>query len=495
MRQIVAVRGKVSRIAVETGWRLGESRVRVLKFSARFLALAPNVSTESLAGSERRAALSLACIFALRMLGLFMIYPVFAPWARHLPDATAVTIGLTLGVYGLTQALLQIPFGFLSDRIGRKRVIAAGLVLFAVGSVIAALSPSIYGIMLGRVLQGAGAVGSTLLALAADLTLEEHRTKAMAIIGMTIGLAFGLAVVLGPVFNGWIGVRGIFWLTAALAGSGIVVLYALVPRPATQAVHRDAEPVAALFGRVLADRALQRLDLSIFCQHAILTASFLTIPFLLTQAGVALHHQWWVYLPVLVASIALLVPLVILAERGRMKPVFVGSIALLAAGQVLFPWGQAHLALLVLGLLAFFTAFNLLESILPSLVSRLAPADAKGTAMGVYSSSQFLGIFVGGALGGWIDGRWGVDGVVAFCVALAVLWWPFALSTRPPAQTSRRVLSVSVNDESEARRLEDKLRQVPGVLEAVVVRSENVAYVRGERGLSQGALSAVLADN
>lgn len=429
------------------------------------------------------------------MLGLFMIYPVFAPWARHLPDATAVTIGLTLGVYGLTQALLQIPFGFLSDRIGRKRVIAAGLVLFAAGSVIAALSPSIYGIMLGRVLQGAGAVGSTLLALAADLTREEHRTKAMAVIGMTIGLAFGIAVVLGPVLNGWIGVRGIFWLTAALAGSGIVVLYVLVPRPAAPTVHRDAEPVPELFRRVLANRDLQRLDISIFCQHAILTASFLTIPFLLTQAGVALHHQWWVYLPVLVVSIVLLVPLVILAERGRMKPVFLGSIALLAVGQVLFPWGHAHLGLMILGLLAFFTAFNVLESILPSLVSRVAPADAKGTAMGVYSSSQFLGIFVGGALGGWIDSRWGVDGVVAFCIAMAVLWASFAWSMRPPAQVSSRALRVNVQDESEARRLEDRLRQVPGVLEAVVVCAEGMAYVRGERGLSPSALSAVLADN
>ena len=414
----------------------------------RPLATAHHVSTDSMTGSERRAALSLAGIFALRMLGLFMIYPVFAPWARHLPDATALTIGLALGLYGLTQALLQIPFGFLSDRIGRKRVIAAGLVLFAIGSVVAALSPSIHGIMLGRVLQGAGAVGSTLLALAADLTLAEHRTRAMAVIGMTIGLAFGIAVVLGPVLNGWIGVRGIFWLTAALAGLGIVVLYVLVPRPATRTVHRDAEPVPALFRRVLANRDLQRLDLSIFCQHAILTASFLTIPFVLKHAGVALHHQWWVYLPVLVVSIVLLVPLVILAERGRMKPVFLGSIALLAAGQLLFPWGQAHLGLMVLGLLAFFTAFNVLESILPSMVSRLAPADAKGTAMGIYSSSQFLGIFVGGALGGLIDGRWGLDGVVAFCIAVAAIWWSVVSWMRPPARVSRRVAHVAAQDES-----------------------------------------------
>ncbi|MGH8113070.1 MAG: MFS transporter [Rhodanobacteraceae bacterium] len=446
-------------------------------------------------GTERRAALSLAGIFSLRMLGLFMIYPVFAPWARHLPGATSATIGLALGVYGLTQALLQIPFGFLSDRIGRKPVIAAGLVLFAVGSAVAALSPSIDGIVLGRILQGAGAVGSTVLALAADLTLEEHRTKAMAVIGMTIGSAFGLAVVLGPVLNSWIGVRGIFWLTTALAGLGIVVLYTLVPRSAAHTVHREAEPVPALFSRVLANRELQRLDLGIFSQHAILTASFLTIPFVLAHAGVALHNQWWVYLPVLVVSIVFLVPLVILAERGHMKHVFLGSIALLAVGQALFPWGQARLGLMFVGLLAFFTAFNVLESVLPSLVSRLAPADAKGTAMGVYSSSQFFGMFVGGALGGWIEGRWGLDGVVVFCVAIAAIWWSAAWFMRSPARVSSRTLRVTVRDESEARKLEDKLRQVPGVLEAIVVRAEGVAYVRGDRGLTHNGLTAAIDES
>lgn len=450
--------------------------------------------TESMTGTERRAALSLAGIFSLRMLGLFMIYPVFAPWARKLPDATATTIGLALGAYGLTQALLQIPFGFLSDRVGRKPVIAMGLALFAAGSIIAAMSTSIYGIVLGRVVQGAGAIGATVLALAADLTLEEHRTKAMAIIGMTIGGAFGLAVVLGPVLNSWIGVRGIFWLTAVLAGCGIVVLYTLVPRAASRSVHRDAEPVPALFWRVLSDRELRRLDFGIFSQHAILTASFLTIPFVLTHAGVALHHQWLVYLPVLVLSVALLVPLVIMAERGRMKPVFLGSVALLAIGQLLLLQGQEHLGIAFLALLAFFTAFNVLESTLPSLVSRFAPADAKGTAMGVYSSSQFFGIFVGGVLGGWIKAHWGLDGVVAFCLVVAALWGAEAAFMRPPAGVSRRVLRVEVHDESAARALEDRLRKIPGVLEAVVVGDEGVAYVRADRALNPDRLTTAVAE-
>ena len=439
-------------------------------------------------GAERRASLSLAGIFSLRMLGLFMIYPVFAVWAQRLPDATTVTIGLALGIYGLTQALLQIPFGFLSDRIGRKRVIAAGLVVFAAGSVVAALSHSIYGIILGRLLQGAGAVGSAVLALAADLTREEQRTKAMALIGMTIGASFGLAVVVGPVLNGWIGVPGIFWLTAVLVVLGIVVLYVLVPQPAANRIHPEAEPVAALFRRVLADRELLRLDFGIFIQHAILTASFLSVPFVLKQTGIALHDQWYVYLPVLILSALALVPLIVLAERGRMKSVFLVMVAALAISQLLLLFGHASLPLVILAILLFFTGFNVLEASLPSLISRMAPADARGTAMGVYSSSEFFGIFAGGALGGWLEGIWGFTGVFGFCAVLAGIWWLAALAMRPPGRIANRVLRVAVRDEADARRLTEELRRIPGVLEVVVVPAEGVAYLKTDARLEAAAL-------
>jgi len=387
-------------------------------------------------GSERRAALSLAGIFSLRMLGLFMIYPVFALWAKQLPDATEFTIGLALGVYGLTQALFQIPLGFLSDRVGRKRIITAGLLLFAIGSVVAALSHSIYGIIFGRLLQGAGAVGSATLALAADLTREENRTKAMAIIGMTIGASFSLALVTGPILNRWIGVPGIFWLTAVLALLGIGVLYTLVPKPLVSRVHGEAEPVPALFKRVLTDRELLRFDFGIFVQHAILTASFLSVPFLLEQSGVTLHDQWFVYLPVLVVSVIFMVPLIIMAERGRMKPIFLASVATLGVSQLLLLLGYGGLPVVIGALLAFFTAFNLLEASLPSLISRVAPAEAKGTALGIYSSSQFFGIFVGGALGGWLQGILGFIGVFGLCSVLAGLWLAVAIAMRPPGRAS-----------------------------------------------------------
>jgi len=396
------------------------------------------MKTDSMTGSERRAALSLAGIFSLRMLGLFMIYPVFALWARRLPDATEFSIGLALGVYGLTQALFQIPLGFLSDRLGRKRIIAAGLVLFASGSAVAALAHSIDGIILGRLLQGAGAVGSAVLALAADLTREEHRTKAMAIIGMTIGASFSLALVVGPILNRWIGVPGIFWLTAVLALLGIGVLYGLVPQPLVSSVHAEAEPVPALFKRVLTDRELLRLDFGIFVQHAILTASFLSVPFVLKQAGVALHNQWFVYLPVLVVSVIFMVPLIIMADRGRMKPIFLASVATLGVSQLLLLLGHGGLPVVIVALLLFFIAFNLLEASLPSLISRVAPAEAKGTALGIYSSSQFFGIFVGGALGGWLQGVWGLTGVFGLCAALTGLWLVVAIAMRPPGRASSR---------------------------------------------------------
>lgn len=446
-----------------------------------------------MAGTERRAALSLAGIFSLRMLGLFMIYPVFAVYARTLPDATPTTIGLALGIYGLTQALLQIPFGFLSDRIGRKRVIAAGLVWFVLGSVIAALSHSIDGIILGRLLQGAGAVGSAVLALAADLTREQHRTKAMAIIGVTIGASFGLSVVAGPLLDAWIGVPGIFWLTAALATLGIGVLYALVPRPISSRIHREAEPVPALFKRVLATRELLRLDFGIFVLHAILTASFLSMPLVLRQAGVHLHDQWYVYLPLLVLSVLFMVLLIVLAERRAMKPVFLAMVAAVLASQLLLWFGHGSLLWVLVAILVFFTGFNLLEASLPSLISRVAPADAKGTAMGVYSSLQFLGIFVGGALGGWLQGRWGLGGVFGLCAALAALWWLVAIFMRPPGRVSSRVLPVTVSTGAAAERLAEELRRVPGVLEAVVVPAEGVAYLRVEAGLKDADLKAMVS--
>lgn len=447
---------------------------------------------------EVRATFSLALIFSLRMLGLFMIYPVFAVYARQLPDATPAAIGLALGIYGLAQACLQIPFGMLSDRIGRRPMITLGLLLFALGSVVAALATTLEGIIIGRLLQGTGAVGAVVLALAADLTRDKHRTRAMAFIGMSIGMSFALAVVLGPMLEVGIGVPGIFWLTAVMALLGIVVLFVGVPRPPAHVLHRDTEAVPRLIWRVLSDGQLLRLDFGILVQHAIMTATFLGLPVVLKDmVGVELHQQWVLYLPVLFLSVVFMVPLIIYGERqARLKRVFMLAVAALGVSQLLLALLSHSLWSLVPVMVLFFTAFNLLEATLPSLVSRLAPAGMKGTALGVYSSSQFLGIFIGGALGGWIQGLLGLPGLFGFAGMLAVAWWFSSLGLRNPGHVANRTVSLGVLASLPAAQACERLQGVRGVLDAAVAPEDNSALLKvATRELDETALQGVLGDD
>lgn len=435
--------------------------------------------------TEWRAALSLSGVYALRMLGFFMILPVFALYAADLEGVTPALTGLAIGIYGVTQALLQIPAGLLSDRVGRKPVIIGGLLLFAAGSVVAAQADSIYIIILGRALQGSGAIAAAIMALTADLTREEHRIKAMALIGMSIGVSFAAALVLGPVLNHWIGVPGIFALTAVLALCGMLVVAFVVPTPAALRVHRESEAVPAQFGRVLRHGQLLRLDFGILTLHAIMTATFVVMPLVLRdEAGVAAAAHWKIYLPVLVCAVAAMVPFIILAERrGRIKPVFLGAITLL----VLVEFGLYSLPVTLAGTVAllflFFTAFNLLEAMLPSLVSRAAPADCRGTAMGFYSSTQFFGAFIGGALGGWLHGQFGLHSIFMVSAAGALLWLGLAASMVPPPRLSSHIHPVRVADAAAAADLARRLNGLPGVAEAVVVAEEGVAYLKVDKRL------------
>lgn len=389
--------------------------------------------------AERRAATTISVIFALRLLGLFMIYPVFTAYARGLRGASAEMIGLALGAYGLTQGLLQIPFGILSDRIGRKIMITIGLILFAIGSVVAARAGSVQGVLIGRILQGGGAVGSALLALLADLTRVEVRTRAMASVGITIGFAFVVAIVIGPELAALIGVSGIFWLTAALALLGIAVVLGLVPRPSTTNASSDIKAVPALLLRVLSNRELLRLDLGIFALHAILTASFLALPDLLTHLfHLTADHSVFIYLPVLAASIVVMIPTVIVAEKGgRMKEVFLVTIAVLLASILALILGEGSTIAVIIAMIAFFSAFNVMEAMLPSLVTRFAPPEAKGTATGVYSSLQFFGIFVGGAVGGVAASLSGPHGVFIFAAIVAFFWLVAAVAMQRPAARAK----------------------------------------------------------
>jgi len=444
--------------------------------------------------AEVRSAASMAGIYALRMLGLFMILPVFALYAEELEGATPALAGLAIGIYGMTQALLQIPFGLVSDRIGRKPVIVFGLLLFAAGSVLAAMSDSIYGVIMGRAMQGSGAIAAAVMALTADLVREEHRVKAMAIIGMSIGASFALAMVLGPVLNSWIGVPGIFWLTVVLAVGGIGVVVFVVPTPIVSRVHRDAEAVPAQFASVLRDPQLLRLDIGIFSLHLILTASFVVLPLALRDlAGLPSAQHWEVYLPVLLLSLPMAIPFILQAEKHRrMKQVFVGAIMVIALVEMaLFEFHDEVVTIAVL-LFVFYSAFNLLEAILPSLIAKVAPPDSKGTAMGFYSSSQFFGAFVGGTMGGWLHGRFDIGAVFLFCSAVALAWLIFAASMKNPRYLSTRVLRVGKLDEEAARRLGQRITAVRGVAEAVVIADDEVAYLKvDQHALDEVALNAL----
>ncbi|MFV8835789.1 MFS transporter [Aquisalimonas sp.] len=373
---------------------------------------------------ERRTAAGLASIFGLRMFGLFLMLPVFAVYGTDLQGATPALIGLAIGVYGLTQACLQIPMGFASDRLGRRPIILGGLLLFAVGSVVAALSDHIVGVIIGRALQGGGAIAAAVMALAADLTAPKQRTMMMAIIGMSVGGAFLLAMILGPVLVGIGGLALIFWLSAVLAVVAIVVLYAVVPVPSQQRVHADAEPVRSQFGGVLRNPDLLRLDGGIFILHFILTAAFVVLPLMLRDTlSLPVGAHWQVYVPVLLLSVVALVPAVMISERRHWhRQVIVAAVVCLTVAQLALAAGGGAAPVLLVGLWLWFAAFNVLEATLPSLISRYAPTESKGTALGVYATSQFAGAFLGGLFGGIVHGLGGEAWVFLLC-ALGTMAW------------------------------------------------------------------------
>lgn len=464
---------------------------------------------------SRTALMVLSSIMSIRMLGLFMILPVFSVYAAHMPGADATLIGVALGMYGLTQAVFQIPFGMLSDRIGRKPVILAGLLLLIIGSVVAACAHSMDVLILGRALQGMGAIGSTVLALLADLTRDESRSKAMAFMGLSIGFAFTIAMIAGPVINHWLHLSGIFWVTGLLAIIGVLSV-ALIPTPPKPArnVHEPTlttgisiwrdfatflnrnvaisqpsrAPLAGIssstfpkksgksFAQVFHNRELLRLNGGIFSLHTILTALFVAIPLLLTHD---MHLSEWqqisLYLSVLVLAFMFAVPFIIIAEKKRkMKPVFIAAIIAIFVVQIGLYFFHHDIAMTVILLFAFFTAFTLLEATLPSLVSKIAPIQNKGAAMGVYSSSQFFGIFVGGAVGGLIFSHAGLSGVFAFCAGMNVLWLLFAVSMKKPPYLSTMVFPMDTRDVCEY----DALASLAGVAEIAIVSSENLLYVK-----------------
>lgn len=399
---------------------------------------------------ELRSALALACVISLRLFGLFLILPVFSVYAQSMPDASDLLIGMALGVYGLGQVVLQIPLGLLSDRIGRKPAITLGLLVFAVGGIVAAMSHTLVGIVIGRALQGMGAVAGAGTALAADLTAEENRGKVMGIIGVSIGMSFLLALILGPPLETVDGLSGLFGATSILALAALVLLWLIVPTPA-----RPRAPAAANFGGVLSmlrDSRLMVLNGSVFFLHMLLTASFIGLPLLLVhKLHLPVARHWELYLPVM-----LIAALVMGAFLHRMKEVgqslhivtwCIGAIGVALLGLALFDVGAIGDPRLVVGICAtlFFCGFNLLEAALPTLVSRLAPASLRGAAMGAYSTSQFMGAFVGGTVGGLVLAGFGLGGLFFGAAAVTLLWLPLVImGARRIARQSGPTVEIAV---------------------------------------------------
>ncbi|PHM47814.1 MFS transporter [Xenorhabdus miraniensis] len=433
---------------------------------------------------ECRATWGLGSVFSLRMLGMFMVLPVLTTYGLELHDSTEALIGIAIGIYGLTQAIFQIPFGLLSDKIGRKPLIIGGLFIFVLGSIIAALSDSIWGIIIGRALQGTGAISAAIMALLSDLTREQNRTKAMAFIGISFGITFAFAIVVGPIITHHIGLNGLFWAIAVLASCGILITLFAVPNTHKHVLNRESGFARGSFKRVLSDPQLLKLNFGILSLHTLLMSSFVALPLIMEKVGFPPQQHWKVYLITTLISFVAVLPFIIYAEtKRRMKQVFLLCIGMLFIAEVVL-WSQgAHLWGIFAGIQIFFLAFNIMEAILPSLISKEAPAGYKGTAMGVYSTSQFLGVALGGILGGMLYELQGASLVFLGGIALTTLWFIISLTLRQPPYVSsiRLILPEQLPTPDN---LKKKILAQAGVKDIVIVPEELSAYVKVDTKLT-----------
>jgi predicted MFS family arabinose efflux permease len=413
------------------------------------------------------------------MLGLFMVLPVLALATADYPDFTPLMLGMTLGAYGLTQAILQIPLGLLSDRIGRHPVIIGGLLMFIAGSVVAALADTMAGLVFGRALQGTGAIASTLMALVADLTVEQNRSKAMAAIGGSIGFSFMLAMMLGPVLTANFGLSGVFWATALLGVIGVFVAFFLIPKAASMRRNRESMADTGQMKGLLREPNLMRLNFGIFALHFALMAAFVAIPTMLSnELGINESNLPWVYLGLLGGGFFVMLPLMILAEKfGYQKLIFIVSVAIMALATAVLS-GQRGPSLTPLMLLIFFAGFNLLEATLPSWLSKMCPVGNRGTAMGIYSTSQFFGAFAGGLAGGWSLHEFGVDGLFVTITLILLIWAFVSVGLTSPRPLQTVVLSVGSMEQQDFLKI---VSNVTGVEDILLLKGEHLAYVQVDR--------------
>lgn len=429
---------------------------------------------------EKKAAFSLASVFGVRMLGLFMILPVFAIYGEQLAGYSPLWLGLAIGAYGLTQALLQIPMGILSDKYGRKPVILAGLVVFLIGSIVAAMSTTIYGVVLGRAIQGMGAIASAILALAADLSREEQRPKVMATIGMFIGLSFTFAMILGPIVADVFGLSGLFWFTGFLTILAMLMIQFMVPYSINKAPRGDSVALPEKIAKLIRHPQLSRLNLGVFILHMALTACFVTLPKQFVESGLALESHWQIYLPTLLGSFFLMVPFMIFAmKKQQEKPMFSAAVALLSLALFLLWLLPTGFWSLIFTVVLFFTAFNYLEATMPALLSRIAPAGVKGSVMGVYSSSQFLGAFVGGIIGGFVMSLYGEKAIFLVMGIASLIWLVLSFGMQKLKKSKSFSFVTNISCEDKADEMAEVLISMPGVIEATLVHDDIGSDIEG----------------
>jgi MFS family permease len=429
--------------------------------------------------AELRAGASLAGVFGLRMFGLFLILPVLSVHAAKLTGGDNLSlVGTALGIYGLAQGFLQIPFGMASDRWGRKRILYVGLTVFALGSFVGIGATDIWTVIVARTLQGAGAISSVAMALAADLTRDQHRTKIMAMIGSTIGLTFAVSLIGAPLLYEWIGMSGLFALTGVMCLAAIALVKFLVPDPSAPVASRKGD--GATLQAIIAPELL-RLNLGIFILHIVLYGMFVVVPPMLVVAGLPLAEHWKLYLPAVLGSFVLMVPVILYADRrNHPKHALIGGVALLCAVEAVLGVSRSGLVGVGALMLAFFVAFNVLEALLPSLVSRIAPAQGRGVAIGVYNTTQTIGVFVGGVLGGWLAARFGPHAVFLTCAVLCGVWLVAAFGMRPPTRAVNDLssLTFSIASGVNLEGLREALAAVRGVREAEVLAHERIARLK-----------------
>ena len=445
---------------------------------------------------EWRASTTLSGVYALRMLGMFLVLPVLAMYAASLPGAedNKTLVGLAMGIYGLTQALLQLPLGIASDKFGRKKTIYAGLVVFAAGSFLAAAADTLPLLVAARAIQGAGAVSAAVTALLADLTRDGVRTRAMAMIGLSIGLTFSVSLVVAPMIADVVGVRGLFLLTGILTVASIGVVAFMTPDPEFSKLHEDTQAQPARIGEVLKHRQLLNLDFGIFALHAAQMALFTALPFAMTQLGLEKIQHWKVYLPSTVAGLVVMVPLIIIGEtRNRLKQVFILGIVCIAAAQIGLLSGMHSIWLITVYLIVYFIGFNVLEASLPSMVSKIAPSDLKGTAMGVYNTMQSVGLFAGGAAGGLLFQKYGFVGVFAFCSTLMLLWLVLAVLSPAPKPVKNLSYPVGRVWQGNQEGLYHALSGLEGVEDISFSFDRQTVYIKVlQKGFDQAAAEDII---